>query len=263
MRILGKKSSIASSAQIADSIDLIMGDCSIIGENVNVVGRGMLRIGDYVKIHRFSFIICYGGVTLGHNVWVGEKAIIDGTGELTIGNNVGIGIGSQVYTHIAFGDAFSGCRLRSSKRIKINNEAWLVGQCIVQASSIASRVVVMPGSNVTKDIKVSNSIWAGSPAIDLTVEFGGKPWNDVTIEQKMKHFDALRRTYAQRTNMNISDIEHKFRIVDSTPDASEREQGVSYFNVVDRSYTKTQSDEEQRFMTWLLTSNKAKFTPTP
>jgi acetyltransferase-like isoleucine patch superfamily enzyme len=249
---------------IDDAVDLYTGDCVDIGEGVSIVGRGRLRIGDYTKIHRNTLIVCLSDVTIGHNCWIGERSTIDGTAELTIGNNVGIGIGSSIFTHISFGDAFSGCRLRNAKPVTIADEAWLVGQVMVQACNIASRAVIMPMSNVIKSVTKPNSIWSGNPIEEVTEKLGGAPWKDVTIEQRHKHFMKLLSLYENETRndpFKEREWHDRFVCVDTLPSRVERLPGMTYFEMDRRIYTKQGDLEEQHFMKWLLRHNKAKFTP--
>ena len=252
--------SIHKSAQISPDVNLILGHGAMIGEDVVISGKGTLTIGDYVKIHRLTWINCYSDIDIGHNSWIGEKSILDGTARLKLGNNVAIGTGSQVWTHISFGDAFSGCRLRTSREIVLDDESWLAGPVILQAANLTKRVVVLAGSNVVKDITEPNTIWTGNPIQNVTDSMGGPPWMPVTVEHKKKHFERLLRMYERETKRSRADV---FVCVDSIPLVNERREGVSYFDVNDRVYTKTQLPEEKHFMQWLLRHNKAKFTPVP
>jgi UDP-3-O-[3-hydroxymyristoyl] glucosamine N-acyltransferase len=259
MITLGKNSTIHPTAIIDPDVTLIMGDNSFIGPLTNVSGCSVIKIGDHCKIHRLSFINVNSDVTIGHNCWIGERCIIDGTAQLDIGNNVGIGIGTSIWSHAAAGDRFSGCRIRASKSIKIGDHAWLMGSLVVQASDIASRVLIMPGSNVNKDLLIPNRIWSGNPIADVTDVMGGAPWNEVSIAQKRKRFELLLVTYEQDTGQNW----HNNFVCVSSPGSLHDEQSdnVTYFNVDDCTYTKCGSDAEQRFIQWMLKHNKAKFIP--
>ena len=177
-----------------------------------------------------------------------------------IGNNVAIGTGSQVWTHISFGDTFSGCRLRTSHGVTLADEAWLAGPVIIQAASLAPRVVVLAGSNVVHDIDEPNTIWTGNPPVNVTGAMGGPPWTTITVEQKLKRFNRLLRAYETETGERFSD---RFSCVVRLPPKVERRPGVTYFEADNRIYTKLGTDAERRFMRWLLKLNKAKFTPEP
>jgi len=256
--ILGKNSTIHSNVSVDSNVNVIMGDCSSIGQDVVISGEGTLRIGDYVKVHRLCWLNVFSDIDVGHNSWIGEKSIIDGTARLKIENNVLIGAASQVWTHVAGGDAFSGCRIRCSKSITIENNAWLCAGVLLQASNVSSRVVVFAGSNVTSDICAANTIWSGNPAIDITNVSGGKPWVDVTVEQKLQKFDLLLKMYEREVCKNYH---RKFVAVSDLCDKIDQQDDVTYFSMHDCTYVKTQSDDEQSFMKWLLRQNKAKFTP--
>lgn len=240
-------------------VELELGHMWTVGDNVSIIGKGKLTIGDYAKIHRNTLIIVHSDITIGHNCWIGEKCVIDGTGGLTIGDNVGIGIGSSVYTHMSFGDTFSGCRLRSSKKVTIGDEAWLVGEVMLQAASVAPRSVVMAGSNVTSDVIEPNTVWAGNPLQNVTEKYGS-PWTDTTIEQRRKKMNVLVKEYIAE-NGYANRFDKAIRIVDDIDNEVNLDPRVSYFCLKSRTYTRRKEQQENQFMSWLLRHNKAKFTP--
>jgi carbonic anhydrase/acetyltransferase-like protein (isoleucine patch superfamily) len=237
-----------------------MGSGSSIGADVVIAGSGTLTIGDHVRIHRLVFINCHSDIDIGHNSWIGEKSVIDGTARLRIGNNVGIGVGSQIWTHISFGDAFSGCRLRNSTDVTLADEAWLCGPVLLQSCGVASRAVVMGGSNVINDITSPNTIWAGNPAVDVTDLMGGPPWRDTSPETRLRTFQRLLRKFGQETT---EDWTHGLVGVLRMPPKGEQNPLFTYFEMTGRTYTKTGDRYEQEFITWMLKHNKAKFTPVP
>jgi acetyltransferase-like isoleucine patch superfamily enzyme len=245
------------SYRVHPGINLSLGIEVDIGDDVVFAGVGNITIGDYVKIHRGTFVTCHSTLSIGHNCWIGERCVIDGTGGLTIGNNVGVGIGSSIYTHMSFGDTFSGCNFRSSRSIKIGDDAWMLGQVTVQGCNIASKTIVMPMSHVTFDITEQNEVWSGNPASNCTGDYGCRPWSETTVEQRTKRFNLLVKCYADETGRDVGWI----RCVGSMP--SDIEDDATYFCMDDRTYTKRKFyDERLRyFMRWLLRHNKAKFTP--
>lgn len=245
---------ILSGAKVSDQVQLELGDEVFFGGDVSIVGKGRLKIGDYTKIHRGTLIVCHSSITIGHNCWIGERSILDATGELTLGNNVGVGMGSSIYTHISFGDVFSGCRLRNSKNVLIDDEAWIVGQVTVQASNVAKRVVIMPMSNVVSDIETTNTVWSGNPAVDVTHRYG-LPWEETTVEFRTRRFGLLVKNFARERNEKTDWIS----CVDQIP--AQQDLSMTYFAMCSRTYTKRGSSSEREFMRWLLQHNKAKFTP--
>ncbi len=254
---IGKRSDIATDVHISPDVILQLGDCVHIGPGVRITGKGIVRFGDYSKIHNDCFISVpnkHSFVEFGCNTWIGERAVLDGRGGIYAGHNVGIGIASQLYSHIAHGDTMAGCKFKSEKQLTIGDDAWFVGQCLVSPVNVGERSVAMLGSCVTHDMN-QNSVYAGVPAKDLTEKLG-RPWEDRLISERLTLFDQRLREFCTETKNLL--IDTPIMGVQEFPEKMSQE--ISYFNVATRTYTKRFSNIEVEFMMW-LTSWKGRFVP--
>lgn len=226
---------------------IMIGDHAYIGENVQI-RCPEFSIGDYSKLHHSSTAHGYLPCSIGHNAWIGQFTILDSVGGLEIGNNCGIGAHSQLWSHIKYGDTLEGCRFLSEKALKIGNDVWFVGHCIVSPITAADKSMAMVGSVVTKDMD-ANTIYAGSPAKEISSRVGPQ-FEPRSSEEKVQRMRALVKEFG------ASDAE--FEIVTAYPD--DPDPGKTYFNISDRSYSKTGREREVSFMKFLL-PEKAKFVP--
>jgi acetyltransferase-like isoleucine patch superfamily enzyme len=243
---LGKNVIISPSAIIrgvnGNAKNIVIGDNTYIGDNVQIIIDD-LEIGDYCKIHHHTNIHGYNPLKMGHNAWVGQGTIIDSIGGVEIGNNCGIGAYSQLWSHIKYGDPLIGCNYNGNKKLKIGNDVWFVGHCIVSPIIAEDRSMALVGSVVTKDMK-SDHIYGGSPAKDLS-DIIKPQFTDISIAKKldiMNQFDIPD---------DVVLIGHSYEIKDTNK---------SYFNIMDRTYTKRNTDSEIRFMR-ALQSKLIKFVP--
>lgn len=228
----------------------------VIGDNVFidkdcVILVPIFEIGDYGKIYKNCRISGYNPCLIGHNFWMDQNCILNSTDNLFIGNNVGIGAYSQLWTHIKHGDELEGCRFNSTKELKIEDDVWFVGHCIVSPVICKNKSMAMVGSVVTKDME-ENHIYGGSPAIDLTQKIGPQfieRSNEVKIKMMKEKLDEFCLT-----EPNAKEF---IKIVDSFD--QKLNDNISYFNVSKRTYTKRKSDIEIKFMKFLLPL--AKFIP--
>ena len=249
---LGKNVSISPSASIrginGNAKKIVIGDNTFIGNNVQII-CDEFSIGDYSKIHHHTNIHGYKSCTIGHNAWIGQYTIIDSVGGTVIGNNCGIGAHSQLWSHIKYGDMLEGCRFFSEKPMNIGNDVWFVGHCIVTPINAADKSMAMVGSVITKDMSY-NEIYAGSPAKSISDKIGFQ-FKEVTIDEKYQKMVQ----YLNEWNPNSK----KIKIVTSDNEI-DFDDSLSYFNVANRTYKKTLSEEEVLFMKLLL-PEKAKFIP--
>lgn len=222
-----------------------IGDHTYIGANVQII-CDEFEIGDYGKIHHDTNVHGYKPCRIGHNAWIGQFCVIDSIGGTTIGDNCGIGAHSQLWTHIKYGDTLEGNRFNESRPLTIGRDVWFVGHCIVSPITADDRSMAMVGAVVTKDME-ANHVYAGVPARDITDKVGPQ-FGSVSLAVKM---DRMRGYLRDSGAKNICIVE--------SPDEF-RDDGNSYFAVSTRQYTKTGSEEEVRFMRFLL-PEKAKFTP--
>lgn len=247
----GKGCFIHKTAQISNECELELGDHVYIGENVKIL-PGKLKIGDYSKIHSGTYINPLNGIILGHLTWIGQNCIIDGTGGIIAGNYLGVGMGSSLYSHIRQGDITEGCRFNKNKQLIIGDDVWFVGMCLVSPIVAHDKSMAMLGSVITKDME-TNSVYGGNPAIDLTLKLG-KQFESKTNDQKLQSFNDHYTEYIKTYNP----LDLKIELVLSYPIDIDPE--ITYYNISDRTYTKTNSSAEVNFNKWLF-RYKSKFIP--
>lgn len=222
---------------------VIIGDGVFIGNNVQLESTE-IKLGDYTML-RDDVIMNGGGKGhLGSCCWIGEKVILNTTGDLFMGNGVGVGTGSQLWTHIRFGDTLQGCNWYSDKPLVIEDDVWFVGHCLVSPIHAKKKSMAMLGSVVTKDME-ENHIYAGTPAKDITDKIGYQ-YKEVSVNEKFevmqKKLDDFYRRYP--------DYPKTIVIVKNTPKKKMKDKTV--FNVSNRTYTKRLTEEEIEFMKFLL-----------
>lgn len=226
---------------------VIIGDNVYIGHSVQIICDDF-SIGDYSKIHHHTNIHGYKPCKIGHNAWIGQYSIIDSIGGTEIGNNCGIGAHSQLWSHIKFGDTLEGCRFYSEKTLKIGNDVWFVGHCIVSPIIAEDKSMALVGSVVTKDMKF-NTIYAGCPAVAISDKIGPQ-FNEVSIDEKLNKLKQYLRESGADCN-KIVIVRHPSEFKDD---------GKSYFAVETREYLKLGTEDEIKFMKYLF-PEKAKFVP--
>jgi acetyltransferase-like isoleucine patch superfamily enzyme len=228
---------------------VFIGDQCYIGEGVQI-RCPEFSIGDYSKIHHATNIHGYLGCSIGHNAWIGQNCIIDSIGGTTIGDNCGIGAHSQLWSHIKYGDTLEGCRFLSESPLKVGNDVWFVGHCIVSPIVAEDRSMAMAGSVITKNM-AANTIYAGCPAVEISSKIGNQ-FVDIPLDRKVAKLEA----YLVESGINASNI----RVIAHSSEALD--DSMTYFMVASRTYTKRRSAEEVAFMKFLLPA-RAKFTPEP
>jgi acetyltransferase-like isoleucine patch superfamily enzyme len=242
---------IHKSAQISNEADIELGDHVYIGEHVKIL-PGKLKIGDYSKIHSGTYINPAGGITMGHLTWIGQNCIIDGTGGILAGNYLGVGMGSSLYSHIRQGDITEGCRFDKNKKLIIGDDVWFVGMCLVSPIIAHDKSMAMLGSVITKDMNL-NTIYGGNPAIEISSKMGLQ-FEENTIDRKIELFNNHVMEYSQLHN--ISDL--NILLVQEYPEHLDNH--ITYYNIADRTYTKTNNANEVAFNKWLF-KYKSKFIP--
>lgn len=152
--------------QHADTV--VIGDNCYIGKDVNFSLQA-LEIGDYVTIHKSVGMFGEKPGVIGHNCWIGERAILNTCGFLYLGNNVGIGAGSHIWSHVGQGELLEGCLLWGDRPVILEDDTWLVdGQITISPGVILKKKsCILPGSVVTKDTLPARS-YSGIPAKDIT-----------------------------------------------------------------------------------------------
>lgn len=244
--IVGKNSFISPSAKIrglnGKAKRISIGDNTYIGDDVQIIIDN-LEIGDYCKIHHHTNIHGYKPLEIGHNAWIGQGTIIDTIGGVSIGNNCGIGAYSQLWSHIRYGDPLEGCNYESENFLKIGNDVWFVGHCIVSPIIAKDRSMALVGSVIVKDME-ENNIYGGSPAVNLTGKIKSQ-FSDISLDQK-------------KEIMNQFKIPNGIKLIED--DSEIVEDDISYFNISNRTYTKLGTEEEIIFMK-NLQSKLIKFIP--
>ncbi len=230
---------------------VVIGDHTYIGQNVQIICDDVV-IGDYGRIHHDTNIHGYKPFRLGHNAWVGQFCILDSVGGSIIGNNCGIGAHSQLWSHIKYGDTLEGCRFNSSTELRVGDDVWFVGHCIVSPIVAADKSMAFVGSVVTRDME-PNHVYAGAPAKDITDKVGGQ-FEKKSLEEK---YSMLMRYFGEFCEEHPEAKE----VIDIVRTESEIQSSAKTSFVVDtRSYTKKRHALEAEFLKFLL-PEKAKFLP--
>jgi acetyltransferase-like isoleucine patch superfamily enzyme len=229
---------------------LFIGKGVVIEEDVVITGRNgpaditriivpEFRLGDYSKLHAFSYANGENPLRIGRNCWIGGNSVLDSMGGLDIDDNVGIGAHSQIWSHIQFGDIIEGCRFFSKKYMKIESDAWFVGHCIVSPVAVGKKSMAFAGSVITKDM-LPNRVYAGVPAVDITDKVGPQ-FEERSIEEKS---DSLQKLIDVFVSENVL-FKNQLMIVKSS---LEIKAGVTCFNIADRTYTKLYNLAEINFL---------------
>lgn len=260
--------------EVIDAKEVILGDNIEIGEGTFIKGIGKpadkvvigdnvfidkncvilvpeFHIGDYGKVFKYARISGYKPCRIGHNFYVDANVILNSTDNLTIMNNVGIGSFSALWTHMKFGDVVEGCRFNYTKEMIIEDDVWFNAGCIVAPIVARKKSMALAGSMVTKDME-ENHIYAGSPAKDVTDKIGTQ-FVTRTINEKLS---LMEKNLTEFCKMEPN-ARKSIKIVDNFERIPV--EGITYFNVSTRTYTKRNTEVERKFMRFLLPT--AKFTP--
>jgi len=230
--------------------NIAIGYGGFIGDNIYIDVEEFC-VGDYFTIHHGS-VIHGKKCIIGHNVWIGHYSILDAFGGLLmLGNNVGVGAHSQLWSHMKFGDRLAGCRWFNMNKLVVGDGAWFVGHCLVAPIVVEPRAMLMLGGVAVKNMK-ENHIYSGSPAQDVTEKMGHQ-FKDITLEEKEIMFSNCIDEYKNKGNdvnfiKTIRDLDHI--------DSSEK----TYFNLKSQDYVPRYTNDEYKFMKFLL-YDKAKFIP--
>jgi acetyltransferase-like isoleucine patch superfamily enzyme len=214
-----------------------LGNFSYVGRGVRIMAPEFC-LGDYSKLHAGSFGHGVHPLRIGRNCWIGGNTVLDAMGGLDIADNVGIGAQSQLWSHIQFGDVIEGCRFHSQQYLHVQEDAWLVGRCILSPVVVGRRSMALAGSVITKDME-ENHVYAGVPAKDITAKVGPQ-FEERTLEQKAKALEKVLRGFEDQHPQHSGRV----RILE---DAGTVEEGVTYIDLTNRSYTQTLSDAEVDF----------------
>jgi len=217
---------------------VVLGDFCFIGYGTRIIVPEF-KLGDYSKLHANSFAHGIKPIQIGRNCWIGGNTILDSIGGLDVDDNVGIGAQSQVWTHIKFGDIIEGCRFYTNKYMHIGKDAWFVGHCIVSPVRVGEKSMALAGSVITKDM-LPNHIYAGVPAEDVSVKMGFQ-FEKRTINQKATKLQELIDIFVSKN----PSYKGQLVVVKSN---DEKQEGVTWFDVSNRTYNKIYSNAEIAFM---------------
>lgn len=229
---------------------VVIGDGVFLASNIEIMCPS-IEIGDYTMIRENTMISGYKEAVIGSCCWFGRDCILNTHGGLYIGNGVGIGAGSQLWSHIRFGDTLQGCKWESVTPLVVEDDVWFVGHCLVSPITAKAKSMAMLGSVVTKDME-ANHIYAGVPAKDVTDKLGHQ-YEDVPVDKKYEVMtEQLNMFYAKNPHFPKSIV-----IVKDAENCTDDEKTI--FDVSNRTYTKRLTEEEIEFMKFLLV--KIKFYP--
>lgn len=224
---------------------VILGDYCYVGRDVRIMCPEF-RIGHYSKLHAGSFGHGVKPLQIGRNCWIGGNVVLDSMGGLDIDDNVGIGAGSQVWTHIQFGDVVEGCRFHSTRYMHLQKDAWFVGHCLVSPVNVGERAMALLGSTITKDM-LPNHVYAGVPAVDVTAKVGPQFETRSNVDKVIKlenviaEFELHRPEFAGQLRVAVSQYEFEDVL-------GEESRGRTWFDVSRRVYNRTYSAAEVAFL---------------
>jgi acetyltransferase-like isoleucine patch superfamily enzyme len=274
---LGKYNSIGKNVQIKylDSNSrppVSFGDNNVINDNTRIlIGSSPMNVGDWNVFHNDMLIMGGKGMNIGHNCWFGQNTILDGSGRLQISNGVRVGMYSQIWTHVASGELIEGCLLFGDRETIIEDDVWLVGSCVVSSGvRLRKKSVFLINSVITKDSE-SEKVYSGSPA---KMNEKINVWRKVELTEKLNMmlnwayiFCTSSNEYSVRDNSEsgyfeiissdekeslIIFIDNKFTVLNN--------QNITLFNLVKKTYTKTNSVLERKFYKFIY-NHKARFIP--
>lgn len=253
---------------------LALGDEALIDENSTVMVP-RFECGDYTRIFRNALISGYKPITLGHNCWVGQGAILNSAETLTIGNNVRMG-GSQIWTHVASGELLEGSRFYNEAPVTIEDDVWLMGfgHLISPGVTLSRGTVVMAGATVTKSTEPYHT-YSGIPAVDITDRLPA--WNRPTPSEKWQMLSSFVSDFIEATPdargrailagdgpalgraLSATDSSLIFaRRVDAWPEASATRH--SLFDLATKTYLKQRTPLEVSWQNFAI-GHRARFLP--
>jgi acetyltransferase-like isoleucine patch superfamily enzyme len=172
------------------------GDFSRLSYNTQVMVPSF-RCGDYTQLFNSCLVSGYKPISVGHNCWVGQGAVLNCADVLTIGNNVRMG-GSQIWTHVASGELLEGSLFNGDKPVTVEDNVWLMGfgHMIAPGVTLARNTVVMACSVVTKSTLAFHT-YAGNPAVDISHKVPA--WKPMSTDDKMAMLKTFVREFLDAT----------------------------------------------------------------
>lgn len=239
-----------ATSSIIPAKKVVIGDGVFLANNIEVICPS-IEIGDYTMIRENTMISGYKEAKIGMCCWFGQGCILNTHGGLHIGNGVGIGAGSQLWSHIRFGDTLEGCRWESVTPMVVEDDVWFVGHCLVSPIHAKKKSMAMLGSVITRDME-ENHVYGGVPAKDLTDKIGPQ-FEDVSVDKKYEVMCEQLATFQAKN----PELPKTIKIIKDASEATD--ESITYYNVSNRTYTKRLTNEEIKFMIFLLV--KIKFYP--
>lgn len=134
-----------------------------------VLGLSGAKLGENVRVHRGLLIHESRGsfekLSIGDDVFLGSRVIIDLTDEVRIGNRAAIGMDVKIITHSNYGSSsLSEIYPPEQAPVIIEDDAvvnW--GSILLKGTVASSRSIVAPGS-VAGGVLQPNRVYCGNPA---------------------------------------------------------------------------------------------------
>lgn len=221
-----------------------LGANSIIKDNCKITctsfeaGDGLF-MAEGVEVGRGGSFGPNSKVTIGTNVGIFERTIINPSEEVTIGNNVGIGAEVMIWTHGAWLDSTKGFPADFGP-VHIEENVWLPARCIILPNvSIGKNTVIGIGSILNKSIP-EGSLAAGNPCRVIKGDYYPK---NLSLEQIEKLVLGILHDWGEliefkvgsKYNYSVSYNKDKTRI--ELLQVGEKHTGTvsTLYNVVDKT----------------------------
>lgn len=215
---LGTSVKIGKNVEINCKEKLFIGDNSIIGDNVKI-NCTSFSAGDYLYMMDGSEVGrggCNGPnsrVTIGNNVGIFERTIINPSDEVVIGDNTGIGGEVMIWTHGAWLDITQGFPADFGP-VHIGKNVWLPARSIVLPNvNIGDNVVIGINSIINRNLP-NGCFAAGSPC--KVIKENVYP-RELKMEELEKITDNILKDWKElisfkKTNINFT-VENKAQYI--------------------------------------------------
>ena len=215
---LGTSVKIGKNVEINCKEKLFIGDNSVIGDNVKI-NCTSFSAGDYLYMMDGSEVGrggCNGPnsrVTIGNNVGIFERTIINPSDEVTIGDNTGIGGEVMIWTHGAWLDITQGFPADFGP-VHIGKNVWLPARSIVLPNvNIGDNVVIGINSIINRNLP-NGCFAAGSPC--KVIKENVYP-RELKMEELEKITDNILKDWKElisfkKTNINFT-VENKAQYI--------------------------------------------------
>ena len=179
---------------------------------------------------------CYGPnskVTIGNNVGIFERTIINPSEEVTVGDNVGIGAEVMIWTHGAWLDITEGFPADFGP-VHIGENVWLPARCIVLPNvSIGKNTVIGIGSTLNRSIP-EGSLAAGSPCKVIKENYYPK---NLSKGEVGKLVEEILADWINLISHKVGETANFFVSYDTSECLIElkQEDKLTYYNVVEKT----------------------------